>query len=270
MPPIGEMQHVFRRGRLLVVDDEPSVRDSLQGILEQEGHQVSTAGSGEEALAILSEHSFDLILLDLKMPGIDGLEVMKEAKRTAPDTVVIMLTAYGTLDSAIVALRHGAHDYLLKPCSVGEILASVDTGLGERWESLRRQELVCNIEQSVRKLTAGAGPAEPPAEAPQVARFIRTEHLLLDREKQVAIAGGDRLRLTPTEFRLLAFLMQHMNHVLSFQELAREVLEYECSDREARSSLNPHLWRLRKKLKAKTGNDSFIVNIRVKGYMFSP
>src|SRR4030042_6307741 len=152
------MQHVFRRGRLLVVDDEPSVRDSLQGILEQEGQQVSTAGSGEEALALLSEHSFDLILLDLKMPGIDGLEVMKGAKRPAPDTVVIMLTAYGTLDSAIGALRHGAHDYLLKPCRVGEIVASVETGLGGRWEYLRRQELVSSSEQRVRQLTAREGP----------------------------------------------------------------------------------------------------------------
>lgn len=267
--PTEHGQH-FRRGKLLVVDDEPAVRESLRGILAQEGHQVSTAASGEEALASLSDDSFDLILLDLKMPGIDGLEVLQEAKRTAPDTVVILLTAYGTLDSAVGALRHGAHDYLLKPCSVGEIVASVHTGLTRRWETLQRQEIVTSIEQSVRKLADGVRPAAPATEVPAEGRFLRSEHLLLDRDKQVVILGGELLRLTPTEFRLLALLMQHQNRVLSFQELAQEVLEYECSPREARSSLKTHLWRLRKKLRAKTGNDPPIVNIRGQGYMFSP
>ncbi|MDH4209432.1 MAG: winged helix-turn-helix domain-containing protein, partial [Anaerolineae bacterium] len=167
-------------------------------------------------------------------------------------------------------LRHGAHDYLLKPCSVGEIAASVHTGLTRRWDTLQRQDLVSSIEQSARRLADGVLPAAPSTEAPRVGRFLRSEHLLLDREKQVVLVGGERLSLTPTEFKLLALLMQNENHVLGFQELAQEVLEYECSAREARSALKTHLWRLRKKLKAKTGDDSPIVNIRGQGYMFSP
>jgi DNA-binding response OmpR family regulator len=268
--PDQDMHHVFRRGKLLVVDDEPSLRDSLREILEQEGHQVSTAESGEEALAILSVDAFDLILLDLKMKGIDGLEVMREAKEARPDAIVIMLTAYGTLDSAIAALRHGAHDYLLKPCSVGEIVASVDRGLAERWESLRRRQLVSSIEQSVRQLTATTPPPEPTAEIRRRGRFIRARQLLMDREKQIVVAYGERLDLTPTEYKLLACLVENVDRVLSYQKLAREALEYQCSDKEARAALKTHLWRLRRKLKTGAGEESPIVNVRGKGYMIRP
>ncbi len=261
---------MFRAARLLVVDDEPSVRSSLREILEHEGHEVVTAASGEEALSKLSEGSFDLILLDLKMEGIDGLEVMTEARGLMPDTVIIMLTAYGTLDSAIGALRQGAHDYLLKPCSVGEIVASVETGLAERWEALRRRELMNGIEESIRQLQAQMVPLEADAEEASVPRFVRTRHVLLDREKQIVVVKGKPLLLTPTEYRLLSCLMENINHTVSYRELAPEVLGCDLSEREARSALKTHLWRLRKKLDAPLGNVSCIVNVRGKGYMFVP
>ena len=261
---------MFRPGKLLVVDDELGVRRSLQDILEQEGHQVTTAASGEEALAALDQGAFDLILVDLKMEGMDGLELMRQVKNVVPDTVVIMLTAYGTLDSAIEALRQGAHDYLLKPCRVEEIVASVETGLEERQNALRRRELVTNIEESVRKLRASTLPEVPQTEGPALARFIRSRDLVLDREKQVVVAKGRHLELTPTEFRLLTCLMDSANHTLSFPDMARHALGYECSDQEARPALKTHLWRLRKKLRSTMGDDSCIVNVRGKGYMFRP
>jgi DNA-binding response OmpR family regulator len=264
------MKDIFRAGRILVVDDESTVRTSLQEILEQEGHRVTTAASGEEALAALELETFDLILVDLKMEGIDGLQVMTQAKKMMPDTVVIMLTAYGTVDSAIGALRQGAHDYLLKPCAVEEIVSSVETGLAKRWESLRRRELVSSIEQSLRELKTPGVALEPGAEEPPLPRFVRTRQLLLDREKQIVVAKGEPLNLTPTEFRLLASLMSNVNRTLSFRELAHDVLAYECSEKEARSSLKTHLWRLRKKLRSALGDDSYIVNVRGKGYLFSP
>lgn len=259
-----------RLGRLLVVDDEPPVRSSLKEILEQQGHQVVTAASGEEALLELGQSSFDLILVDLKMEGIDGLQVTTEAKRITPDTVVIILTAYGTLDSAIGALRQGAHDYLLKPCKVEEIVASVDAGLAKRWQNMRQRELVSSIEESARQLKARTVPLEGEGEDSSAARFIRTRHFLLDREKQVVLLKGEPLGLTPTEFKLLACLMDNVNRALGFRELAREVQGYDCSEREARGALKTHVWRLRRKLKARMGDASCIVNIRGKGYMFIP
>jgi DNA-binding response OmpR family regulator len=261
---------MFHPGKLLVVDDEPGVRSSLQEILEQEGHQVATAPSGAQALAMLGRDTFDLILVDLKMEGMDGLELMRQVKSLAPDTIVIMLTAYGTLDSAIEALRQGAHDYLLKPCGVEEIVASVETGLAERQDTLRRRQLVTNIEESVRKLRASTLPPETERQGPAMARFVRSRDLVLDREKQIVVARGHPLGLTPTEFRLLACLMDSANHTLSFPDMARHALGYECSDPEARRALKTHLWRLRTKLRSTLGNDSCIVNVRGKGYMFRP
>jgi DNA-binding response OmpR family regulator len=219
---------------------------------------------------VLGRDTFDLMLVDLKMEGMDGLELMRQVKSVMPDTVVILLTAYGTLDSAIGALRQGAHDYLLKPCGVEEIIASVETGLAERRDALRRRELVTNIEQSLRKLTASALPPEPDPQGAALARFVRSRDLLLDREKQMVVAKGHPLGLTPTEFRLLACLMDSANHTLSFPDMARHALGYECSDQEARRALKTHLWRLRTKLRSTMGDDSCIVNVRGKGYMFRP
>ncbi len=261
---------MFHPGKILVVDDEPHVRTSLKEILEQEGHQVTTAADGPEALAVLGQESFDLILVDLKMEGMDGLEVMTEARRKVPDTVVIMLTAYGTLDSAIGALRQGAHDYLLKPCGVEEIIASVETGLAKRRQAVHRHDLVTDIEHSLRQLKTSAVPVRPHAEGPSLPRFLRTRDLTLDRERQIVVVRGQPVSLTPTESKLLACLMDHVNNTLSFGELARQALDYECSDREARRSLKTHLWRLRKKLRSATGEDSGIVNVRGKGYMLKP
>jgi two-component system response regulator MprA len=261
---------MFHPGKILVVDDEPHVRTSLREILEQEGHQVTTAADGSEALAALSKDVFDLILVDLKMEGMDGLEVMTEARRKVPDVVVIMLTAYGTLDSAIGALRQGAHDYLLKPCSVQEIVASVETGLAKRQQALHHRELVADIEHSVRQLRTPDAPSSVHPESPALARYVRTRDLILDRDKQIVVARGQPLSLTPTEFKLLACLMENPNRTLSFRELAHEVFDYDCSDREARRSLKTHLWRLRKKLRSGAGDDSCVVNVRGKGYMLRP
>jgi DNA-binding response OmpR family regulator len=261
---------MFHPGKLLVVDDEHGVRASLREILEQEGHEVTTAASGQEALVALGREPFDLILVDLKMEGMDGLEVMAEAKRMMPDTVVIMLTAYGTLDSAVGALREGAHDYLLKPCSVGEIVASVETGLAKHQQAVHRRELVTDIENSVRQLRTSDLPPRPHAEGPSLGRYVRTRHLVLDREKQIVVAAGQPLSLTPTEFKLLACLMDNVNRTLGFGDMAREALDYECTEQEARRTLKTHLWRLRKKLRSSIGDDSFIVNVRGKGYMLRP
>ena len=259
---------MIRPGKLLVVDDERAVRSSLKGILEGEGHRVTAAASGEEALVMLNQGSFDLMLVDLKMEGMDGLQVTMETKERAPDTVVIILTAYATLDSAIRALRFGAHDYLLKPCKVEDIIASVEAGLAKRWHSMRQWELVSSIEDNVRQLKAETVLAETEREGLSTSRFVRTQDLLLDRERQIVVVRGEPLNLTPTEFKLLACFVNNTNRALTYRELARHAQGYDCSEQEARGALKTHLWRLRNKLKDRMGDTSCIVNIRGKGYMF--
>lgn len=113
------------KGTILVVDDEDVARRSVTKILQLEGYQVHAAEDGNVALETLSSGSFDAILLDLRMPGIDGVEVMHQAAKIAPETQIILLTAHGSLVSAIEALHYQAFDYLLKPIAPADLLKSV-------------------------------------------------------------------------------------------------------------------------------------------------
>ncbi|MBI3302386.1 MAG: sigma-54-dependent Fis family transcriptional regulator [Deltaproteobacteria bacterium] len=103
------------KGAILVVDDERSIRVGLKGLLAKEGHEVSTAESGEEALRLLDSQPFDLVLTDLRMPGLDGIGLLKKIKERHPDTLVVMMTAYGSEKIAVEAMKAGAHDYIVKP-----------------------------------------------------------------------------------------------------------------------------------------------------------
>lgn len=253
--------------RILVVDDELSIRFLLSEELAQHGYLVAVAASGEEALVMLQESAFDLILLDLKMPGVDGLQVMREAHKLVPDTVVIMLTAHATLDSAIEALRHGGHDYLVKPSSTEEILASVEKGLAKRREWLRQQQLIRQMGKIARQL--GDGQMEPTdsdtaSEFP--ARFLRVGGLLLDREKLTVTLKGTALDLTPSEHKLLVCLMENADHTVTFRRLAAAIHGPHTAETRVKDAITTHLWRLRRKLKATGPGGADIVNVRSQGY----
>ena len=107
--------------KILIVDDELIMRESLAGWLERDGHQVKSASSGEEALELLEDTRYDIWLVDIKMEGISGLEVLRRVKESDPDVAVVMITAYGSIPTAIEAMKHGAHDYLLKPFDPNEL-----------------------------------------------------------------------------------------------------------------------------------------------------
>ncbi|MDM8556168.1 sigma-54 dependent transcriptional regulator [Desulfococcaceae bacterium HSG7] len=109
------------RTKILIVDDELVMRESLGGWLERDGHQVEKAASGEECLEKLAVNRFDILLLDIKMEGMSGLEVLKLVKENDPDVAIIMITAYGSIRSTIEAMKNGAHDYLLKPFDPNEL-----------------------------------------------------------------------------------------------------------------------------------------------------
>jgi len=136
-PEIAD-RSVLPDARILIVDDERTTRHTLARLFERMGYRADKAASGQKALEHLAHQRFDLVILDLQMPGMDGLEVLKTARPLSPDTVFIILTAYGTLESAITAIRHGAFDYLLKPSSVKDIVHAVKAGLAERQRQLRQ------------------------------------------------------------------------------------------------------------------------------------
>lgn len=130
--PICAKLDAMTPAKILVVDDDPLIRKHLQTVLTHEGYQVATAESGEAALEKLAADTFDVALLDIKMPGVDGMEVLARLRHDSPGTIAIILTGHATLETVFEALRQGAHDYLFKPCRASELRESVKEGLRRR------------------------------------------------------------------------------------------------------------------------------------------
>jgi DNA-binding NtrC family response regulator len=125
------------RARILVVDDEVGMCDFLRYLLEGEGYEVDDANSAAESLGKLAESAYDLVLADIKMPGMDGLEMLRQIKEIDERTVVIVMTGYSSLETAIKAIKYNAHNYLTKPFDDPDaVLAAVENGLAERREKL--------------------------------------------------------------------------------------------------------------------------------------
>jgi signal transduction histidine kinase len=144
-------------GNLLIVDDEESVLVTMKAILEMDGYTVTTTPKGLEAFELLRQHTFDLVMTDLRLDDADGLSVLAEVRRQSPETVTIMLTGYASLDSAVKALREGAYDYLTKPCDVEELKATVARGLDRRQLATQLRARVADLEeanQTIRDLNA--------------------------------------------------------------------------------------------------------------------
>ena len=250
---------------ILVVDDELAMRESLREILELEGFQVSQADSGEAALQILSQAAIDLMLLDLKMKGMDGLETTEAAKRLSPETIIIMLTAHGTLESAIGAMRYGAFDYLLKPASVGDIIASVQRGLAHRAQMMRQRDLVGLMQRAITELQPA--PAAPPTKSAE--RHLRLREIDLDLQRHLATVRGRMLDLTLTEFRMLTYLMGRPDQVIAPRELVSAVQGYQADDHEARAIVRVHIRRLRQKIEPDPDQPEYVLNVRGVGYVFA-
>ncbi len=256
---------------IMVVDDESVTRISLSEALRLEGYQVATAASGEEALSLVQKREpFDLIILDLKMPGMDGLEVTEAISTKSPGTVVILLTAFGTMETAIQAIRKGAHDYLLKPCPIPDIMESVREGLEKRQQEIQRRLLVDQLKETVSKLDAVEEPlsTEEPARDGD-GRFLEVGDIVLDRQKHIAKLDGQPLDLTPTEFKILSCLVETPDQVWSPQELVRRARGYETDTQGARAIIRVHIRRLRQKVEPNPSQPRYILNVRGVGYMFS-
>jgi DNA-binding NtrC family response regulator len=124
------------QGRILIVDDEAGIRELLSRLVQQEGYESQEAADGEEALAVIRREPPDVMLLDIRMPGLDGMEVLRQVRKLDPDLPVVMITSQGTVKDAVVALRAGAHDYLVKPFEHADVIRSMRSAMTNR--GLRR------------------------------------------------------------------------------------------------------------------------------------
>ncbi len=127
--------------KILVVDDEKSIRDSLKMILNDEGYNVDTAGDGSEALQILGDETIDVVISDIKMPNLDGMELLDRGSKISPSTFFIIMTAYASVNTAVEALRHGAYDYLIKPVEFDDLIIRVKRLLDYKKVSLENKML---------------------------------------------------------------------------------------------------------------------------------
>jgi DNA-binding response OmpR family regulator len=232
----------------LVVDDEAGIRFFLQEALQQIGHVVVTTSSGEEALDRLRDGRFDLILLDLMLGGrVDGMRVLELVKWRWPQTVVIILTAHGSLDSSLAAIREGVDGYLLKPVEPEELWQIVE-------EALKRQA----------KLTG-----EQPQPQSEIERVLQCGPFVIDLEKQLATLDGRLLELNAAEFALLAYLAENAFRAVPPPELVEVVRGHECDHlEEARQIIKWYIYSLRKKIEPNPSQPRYVLTVRGIGYRF--
>lgn len=229
--------------RILIVEDDRLFRAGLRVALERWGYHVVEAGSGEEAQEALREQAFDLLILDLHLPGMSGKELMPRAYKLCPGLKVIVLTGQPDLDSAVLAVRCRAMDYLIKPIDLNDLAGALRRALSEKSGEI------------------------PPAAPPTVSLGSMT----LDPEAHrliVSQAGSTEaeIALSPSEALLLEQLMRRAPAVCSYIELAAQALGYQLSNGEARALLRPHICRLRRKLEAGAAVPCRIETVVGKGY----
>ncbi|MBC7878429.1 MAG: response regulator transcription factor [Anaerolineales bacterium] len=237
------------KSNVLVVDDEPVARQSLTDILKLEGYIVTSAPNGQAAVEYVRTHPIDLMIVDLRMPGMDGLEVVQVVNQVSPETEVILLTAFGSTETAIQALRLRIHDYLLKPASPAQILASVKKGLSRRSSKTRVSVTSADMDDAIELVTLKDGTTVDLSRR-QIKHKSKVEHL------------------TPAEGRLLRILMENEGKVFSHRELVLLVQGYDTSQREAPEILRPLVSRLRHKLEQFPSLSEKVVSVRGTGYLY--
>ena len=272
----------LKRTPMLIVDNDEAVRAMLQGVLSRDEFDVVSAVNAEDALRKLGVLTFEVVITDLRFHGVDGVQLLREIQRRWPDTITIVLTAYPSLETSVAALRAGAHDYLVKPCPPSEIRRSVQEGLAKRRGLARRLELMHALERQlidglrairgdmplVRSVTGELPPLPQTGQLrePKKAHILRAGSFIIDYDQHEALLGDTPLELTPTEFDILSVLVERAPAVLSPQEIARRVFEYEVSEVEARELVRWHVHHLRRKLEIDPDQPHLLRNVRGIGY----
>lgn len=239
------------KSHILVVDDEPVARQSLTDILRLEGYTVNSVPNGQAAVEYIRTHPVELMIVDLRMPGMDGLEVVQVVNQISPETEVVLLTAFGTTESAIQALRLRIHDYLLKPAPPAQVMNTVKKGLARREARLKMRG-----GPSISSIDDGLG------------EFSLRDGTHVDLSRRQVRKNGKVIHLTPAEGRLLRILIENPGRVYSHRELVLLVQGYDTSQREAPEILRPLVSRLRHKLETFPTLSDQIVSVRGTGYLY--
>lgn len=230
---------------ILVVEDDLDIANLIRVNLNELGITVEHVTSGDEGLSLALTKSFDLLLLDVVLPGINGLDICREVRSNKPAQAIIMLTSKNSEMDRVLGLELGADDYMTKPFSVRELQARVRA-------QLRKVHMLSNIKHT------------PEAENPA----LHIGHLCIDTKQHKVTLHNDSLELTATEFDLLLYLAKHPNQVFSRSQLLESVWGYHHSGYE--HTVNSHINRLRAKIENDATNPIVVQTVWGVGYKFNP
>jgi DNA-binding response OmpR family regulator len=258
-------------GHILIIDDEAALRQTLARVLQKAGFEVTTAENGEQGLDFLKTTDFDMLFMDLRMPGLTGLEVLKLIHSGYPSLPVVLFTAQPDLNSAVEALRNGATDYLLKPLKPQAIIERAQTIIASQKKENRKREIALQIESlqaELRNIETNTGDqiSPPPQASTNAERFLKRGVLILDLHKRCLIINEQTINIPPTSFDYLVVLARHAPNVVNYQTLVAEAQGYQADGREAQELTKWHIHQLRQAIEKETHNPSFLINVRGRGY----
>ena len=226
---------------ILIVEDEHAVARGIQYALQQEGYEVAVARSGEEGLEIATHQAPDLVVLDVRLPGMDGFEVLRRLRAAGAKMPVLVLTARDDEVDKVIGLELGADDYLTKPFGLRELMSRIRA-------LLRR---------SYGDLADAVG-----------GRVIRHADLIIDLERRRVQRGDRRISLTPTEFEILRHLASRPGRVYTRSELLELLRDYDALDQDEKT-INVHVSHLREKIEDDPSLPRFVLTVRGAGYQFA-
>jgi DNA-binding response OmpR family regulator len=255
-------------GHILIIDDEPLLRKTLGRVLQQAGFEVTTAENGEQGLSFLESSNFDMAYMDLRMPGLSGLDVLNVIHAKYPNMPVILFTAQPDLSSAVEALRRGATDYLLKPLKPEIIIERTKAILITQQKERRKREIVMEIGalQAELKSLENGKVAETTRVNPNADRFLKRGVMVIDLHARRLNIGERVINLPPTSFDYLLVLARHAPNAVDYQTLVTEAQGYQADMREAQELTKWHIHQLRQAIENDVHSPAYLINVRGVGY----
>ncbi len=257
---------------ILIIDDEPNLRRSLGLILQRVGYTVTTACDAAEALHLLQAGAYDLAFLDIKLPDLNGIQLLPQIRARYPDMPILILTAHASLDTAIGAVRLGARDYLLKPIDPDTILSRVAAILSEETPK-RRREITTQIQDLLSELQSMDGKDAHPADGDKTSplndpsRYLKCGRLILDRHTHSVQVNDTNAPMPPSTFDYLVTLARHSPHPVSYEKLVSESQGYQHLSRsEAREIARWQMHEIRKVLEPDPRHPTLVITVRDVGY----